>query len=137
MVELGKVESIIWEIIDTRHEGKPNAISQQKLLDEVQFFDLFHAPKSLRGLRAIMRGLKMKRPILESFKGEPGYHKPADWGEINSCLGLRKIRAAREFILTNEMLKVCKEFIPQKTGKQLKLFSQKTINSFPELSYKE
>ena len=137
MVELSKIESIIWDIIQENHVGKENAISQQELLNDVNFYDLFHAPKSLRGLRAIMRELKTKRPILESRKEKPGYHKPANWDEVYNCLRRRKYAAIRQLSLNKKMLEVCREMFPHQVGEQLRLFSDEIIKEFPELSYLE
>ena len=132
MVELSEIESIIWETIDKRHIGKENSISQQELLSEINFYDLFHAPKSLRGLRLIMRNLKAKRPILESRKNRAGYHKPANWGEVYACLGRRKYSLIRQYNLSKKMLEVCKDMFPYETGEQLKLFSEGTLKEFAE-----
>jgi hypothetical protein len=137
MVELNKVEEIIWGIIEENHVGKTDAISQEELLNEVNFFDHFNAPKSLRGLRNIMRELKTKRPVLFSREDKPGYHKPANWDEVRACLGRRKYSLIRQYRLNAKVLSVCKEYIPHKEGEQLKLFSDEMIKEFPELAYLE
>ena len=128
MEKLNKVESVIWEIIDKKHVGKPNAISQEELLREIFFnsdYNIqFNVPTSLRGLRAVMRELKTKRPILESRKNKPGYHKPASWDEIFNCLGRRKYTALRQLSLNKAMLNVCRELYPHQVGEQLRLFEQ-------------
>ena len=127
MEKLSKVESVIWEIIDKKHVGKPNAISQEELLGEIFSYDDYldyEVPKSLRGLRAVMRELKTKRPILESRKNKPGYHKPASWDEIFNCLGRRKYTALRQLSLNKAMLNVCRELYPHQVGEQLRLFEQ-------------
>lgn len=132
MVELDKVEEVIWEIIDKQHVGKSNSISQQELLNKVNFYNSFDAPKSLRGLRGIMRELKTKRPVLESRKNKPGYHKPANWDEVYDCLGRRKYTALRQLYLNKQMLLVCQEMFPREVGEQLKLFSKETLKEFAD-----
>ena len=124
MVNLTEVEEIIWGIIEKRHVGKVSAISQQELLSEINFYDSFHAPKSLRTLRGIMRELKTKRPILESLKNRPGYHKPANWDEVYHCLGRRKYAAIRQLSLNRKMLNTCQEMFPHQVGEQLRLFDK-------------
>ena len=140
MDDLSKLENVIWEIIDKEHIGRTNAISQEELSRAIFFYpgtDILEVPKSLRHLRRIMRELKTKRPILESLRDKPGYHKPANWDEVRACLGRRKYSLIRQYNLNQKMLFICKEFIPHDEREQLKLFSKKTISDFPELSYKE
>ena len=124
MEKLSKVESAIWEIIEARAIGKPSAISQEELLSEITWYRKFEAPKSLRALRAVMRELKTKRPVLESLKNKPGYHKPASWDEIEACLNRRKYAAIRQLSLNKKMLLVCQELFPHQVGEQLRLFEQ-------------
>lgn len=137
MVKLSEIEELIWGIIEENHIGKENSIPQQELLNEINFYDLFHAPKSLRTLRTIMRELKTKRPVLESLKDRPGYHKPANWDEVYACLGRRKYAAIRQLSLNKKMLEVCRDMFPNQVGEQLRLFSDEIVKKFPELRYME
>jgi len=124
MIELNKIEGIIWEIIEARAIGKKNSISQQELLNEIIWYRKFDAPKSLRALRTIMRKLKTKRPVLESRAGKPGYHKPASWEEIHNCIGKRRYSAIRQLSLNKKILLACQEMFPYETGEQLRLFDE-------------
>jgi len=76
-----------------------------------------------------MRGLKQKRPVLESLGNRPGYHKPKDWGEINSCLERRRKAAIRQLSLNKQMLLVCKDLFPNEVAEQLKMFELEPLNT--------
>ncbi len=114
MLELSEREEVIWGIIDKNHVGKEHAISQKELFRILHFYpNAIDVPKSLRVLRQIMRKLKTKRPILESLGDKPGYHKPANWIEVENCLGRRKYTAVRQLALNKEMLLACRALFPK------------------------
>jgi len=131
MEELTKVEAKIWEWIEKSYVGKPNAVTQSTLYGALAYFyPEVNPPTSRRGLRAIMRILKQKRPVLTSLKSPAGYYKPATWEEVESCLARRKYTALRMLSLNKKMLEVCKPLFPEQVSRQLGLFDKenKSIN---------
>ena len=129
MNDLTPVESIIWRHINEKHVGKENAIRQEELLGVLAFYPEYDIPLTLRALRKVIRGLKQKRPLLESLRNNPGYHKPKNWQEIIDCLERRKRAAIRQLALNKQMLMVCKELFPNEVAQQLEMFEYKKLNN--------
>jgi len=127
MKELTLVENLIWTNIEKNCVGKENAITKMTLFGLLVFYPDYVTPKTFRALRKVMRGLKQKRPILESLGNRPGYHKPKDWGEINDCLERRRKAAIRQLSLNKQMLLVCKALFPNEVAEQLRLFDEELL----------
>ena len=125
MEKLTEIESRIWDWIEKDYTGKSNAVYQSTLYGAlVHFYPEINPPTSRRGLRAIMRTLKQKRPVLTSLKDPAGYYKPATWEEVESCLARRKYTALRMLSLNKKMLEICKPLFPEQVSKQLELFDK-------------
>lgn len=127
MKELTKVENLIWTNIEKNSIGKENAVSQKILFGLLSFYPGYKTPPTFRALRRMMRGLKQKRPLLESLSNRPGYYKPKDWGEINDCLERRRKTAIRQLSLNKQMLLVCKDLFPNEVAEQLRLFDEELL----------
>lgn len=127
MKELTPVENLIWKNIEENCVGKENAVTQMTLFGLLGFYPEYNTPKTFRALRKVMRGLKQKRPLLESLGNRPGYHKPKDWGEINDCLERRRKAAIRQLSLNKQMLFVCKDLFPNEVAEQLRLFDEELL----------
>jgi len=124
MEDLNEVEKLIWSWIEKENVGKENAISQKTLFGALGFYPELKVPSTLRQLRKVMRGLKQKRPVLESLKNSPGYYKPKNWSEIQSCLERRRKAAIRQLSLNKKMLLVCKKYFPNEVAEQLRMFEK-------------
>lgn len=127
MEDLDKIESLIWDWVNKDCIGRENAIDQLSLFRFLGFYPEFVTPLTFRKVRAIMRGLKQKRPILTSLKDPPGYYKPATWEEVETCLARRKYTAIRMLSLNKKMLEVCKPLFPEQVSEQLELFESNSM----------
>ena len=136
MKDLTEVEELIWTTIEKNCIGKENAVTQSTLFGLLGFYPEYNPPKTFRALRKMMRGLKQKRPLLESLSNRPGYYKPNDWGEINDCLERRRKTAVRQLALNKQMLFVCKDLFPNEVAEQLRLFDEELLKDL-DTSQKE
>jgi len=136
MKELTEVENLIWTNIEENCIGRENAITQMTLFGLLGFYPEYNPPNTFRALRKVMRGLKQKRPVLESLGNRPGYHKPKDWKEINDCLERRRKAAIRQLALNKQMLLVCKDLFPNEVAEQLRLFDEELLKDL-DTSQKE
>lgn len=127
MKDLTEVEELIWTNIEKNSIGKENAVSQKVLFGLLGFYPEYDTPKTFRSLRKMMRGLKQKRPLLESLSNQPGYYKPKDWKEIDGCLERRRKTAIRQLALNKQMLLVCKDLFPNEVAEQLRLFDEELL----------
>ncbi|MBA7661829.1 hypothetical protein ES703_69849 [subsurface metagenome] len=127
MKKLTEVEELIWKNIEKNCVGKENAVTQMTLFGLLGFYSEYKTPPTFRALRRMMRGLKQKRPLLESLSNSPGYYKPKDWGEINDCLERRRKTAVRQLSLNKQMLLVCKDLFPNQVAEQLRLFDEELL----------
>ena len=128
MEELTEVEEKIWGWVSEENIGKENAISQSSLFKLLGFYPEIITPLTFRKMRAIMRDLKQKRPILTSLKDPPGYYKPDKWEEVLNCLARRKYTAIRMLSLNKKMLEICKPLFPKQVDRQLGLFDKENIS---------
>ena len=137
MKDLTPTEDLIWSNIEKNCIGKENSISQMTLFGLLGFYPEYNPPKTFRALRKVMRGLKQKRPLLESLSNSPGYYKPKDWKEINSCLERRRKTAIRQLSLNKQMLLVCKDLFPNEVAEQLRLFDEELLKDLGKPQIRE